>query len=454
MSFVIFKQNMLSYMSNQRGIQSYQDFAKTFTLEYDNAIRRGFQIVNKVSVLKTNTELMENILNLSQLIALQKQDGLYDIINQFGSAIEGYWIGTTLNNYPVPIIPATPAFQNIQTTSATVTKPGEFPDMQLQYPTDNSEIFLDMLVLAMKIHLFTIEGVYNTISLYPGFPTVPPAPGVLQWIGYEVPDTPPSAPNPIESIDSVGNPEQPATELSPEQVQSFTEERDEALVVASDESLPIEGRTSANEYVKLKTKELESNTINAETTQIQDDVLAELVPDESCEVGKLVVQKAMADLGILETGTPPGKNYGGFPGGIQLDQAGRIDEMFNNVGLDNQAKVQSTGTGYYWCAAAVATWWKEAGLPIPSGGASCDNWMNWGKQNGYWSDTPKIGAAVLYGKPTDADHIGIVAGITPAGNIITIEGNTSGGSFTGNGCGVFKKIPKNYLGFVIPPNCI
>ena len=128
--------------------------------------------------------------------------------------------------------------------------------------------------------------------------------------------------------------------------------------------------------------------------------------------------------------------------------------MFNNVGLDNQAKVRKTGSGYYWCAAAVSTWWKESGLPIPNGGASCDNWMKWGKQNGYWSNTPKIGAAVLYGKPSDAHHIGIVAGITPTGNIITIEGNTSGGGFSRNGCGVFKKIPKKYLGFVIPPNCI
>ena len=194
MSFVIFKQNMLSYMSNQRGINSHQDFAKTFVLEYDGAIRRGYQIVNKVSVLKTNTELMETLLNLSLLVALQKQKGLHDIINQFGNAITGYWIGTTLNNYPVPIIPATGAFQNIQTTSASVTKPGEFPDMKQQYPTDNIEIFLDMLILAMKTHLFTIEGVYNTISLYPGFPAVPPAPGILQWTGYEVPNTPPKAP--------------------------------------------------------------------------------------------------------------------------------------------------------------------------------------------------------------------------------------------------------------------
>jgi uncharacterized protein YcbK (DUF882 family) len=192
-------------MSNQRAIQSYEDFAKRFTLEYDGAIRRGYQIVNKVSVMKPNTEMMENMMNLALLIALQKQSGLHDIINQFGVAIEGYWLGATLNNFPVPIIPSTGAFQNIQTTSAVVTKPGEFPDMREQFPTDNIESFLDLLVVAMQIHLFTIEGVYNTISMYPGFPSVPPAPGILQWVGYEVPNTPPSAPAPVvvEPIEEV-----------------------------------------------------------------------------------------------------------------------------------------------------------------------------------------------------------------------------------------------------------
>ena len=128
--------------------------------------------------------------------------------------------------------------------------------------------------------------------------------------------------------------------------------------------------------------------------------------------------------------------------------------MFTNVGLNNQAKVSREGSGYYWCAAAVATWWQEAGLDTPRGGASCDNWMDWGKQKGYWSSKPKIGAAVLYGSPADAHHIGIVAGVTDTGGIITIEGNTGGGAFSRNGCGVFQKVPRKYLGFVLPPSCV
>ena len=229
MSFGIFKQNMLTYMSNQRGIESYQDFAKRFTLEYDGLVRRGYQLINKVTVLQTNTDLMENIMNLSLLVALQKQKGTHDIINQIGKAITGYWIGATLNNFPVPIIPATGTFQNIQTTSAVVVKPGDFPDMGVQYPTDSIESFLDLLIIGMKTHLLTLEGVYNTISLYPGFPIIPPAPAILQWVGYEIPETSPSAPSTPTPDPDVGD--EPV--LSEETTAAITLEPEQEIIADS-----------------------------------------------------------------------------------------------------------------------------------------------------------------------------------------------------------------------------
>lgn len=238
----------------------------------------------------------------------------------------------------------------------------------------------------------------------------------------------------------------------------FTAEKAEADSVANDTTLPESGRGSAREYSKLKSAELSSGQLNATPVNLSEEELKaieESTPDEyKCEDGTKIVAIAKRDIGILETGTPPGKNYGGFPGGVQKNQRGRIDDMFDNVGLDNQAKVRKSGSGYYWCAAAVATWWQEAGLQTPSGGASCDSWMRWGKSNGYWSTKPKIGAAVLYGSSSDAHHIGIVAAVTPTGGVITIEGNTGGGAFSRNGCGVFQKVPKRYLGFVIPPSCV
>jgi len=246
--------------------------------------------------------------------------------------------------------------------------------------------------------------------------------------------------------------------MTPAQIESAKLEKAEADAVANNTALPASGRSSAAEYSKLKSSEISSGEINAAPVSLSDEELAaieENTPDEyKCEDGTKIVAIARRDIGILEYGTPPGLNYGGFPGGKQINGPGRIDEMFTNVGLNNQAKVSREGSGYYWCAAAVATWWQEAGLDTPRGGASCDNWMDWGKQKGYWSSKPKIGAAVLYGSPADAHHIGIVAGVTDTGGIITIEGNTGGGAFSRNGCGVFQKVPRKYLGFVLPPSCV
>ena len=187
MSLQVFKTNMLLYMQNQDGVKSKEEFAKKLTNEYDMLIRRGYQVINQVSIQKPNKELMETMVNLAGTVALQKQSGLHDIINQIGKGIKMYWLGATLYQFPVPIIPAVGAFQNIMTTSAMVTNPGEFPDMAQQYPTTDSAQFIDMLVLGIQIHLLSIEGMYNTISMYPGFPQVPPAPGIVQWKGYTIP---------------------------------------------------------------------------------------------------------------------------------------------------------------------------------------------------------------------------------------------------------------------------
>jgi len=196
MSWEIFKKSMSLYMGNQNGISQYQDWAKKFTSEYDMAMRRGYQTINKASIQKGNKDLMETMINLAALVALQKREGQHDIINQLGKGIKMYWIGATLYQFPTPIIPATGAYQNILTTSALVTKPGDFPDFKKQYPTNDTDQFLDMLIMAMNIHLFSIEGIYNTVSLYPGFPQVPPAPGLVQWVGYTVPPASKSPPKP------------------------------------------------------------------------------------------------------------------------------------------------------------------------------------------------------------------------------------------------------------------
>lgn len=455
-------------MDNPNGVKSKEDFAKQFTQAYNNTMllgtvtTRGFGGLN-LPVQKGNVELMEKMMILASSIALTKSEtGQHSFLKDIGQSIIGYWSGATLVQIP-PQIPAIGSFQNISLTSGVCSNPGQWPNTPSEQPTTASENFIDLFISYAQIHLTTLQFSCTTTSLYPGFPLVPPSPGFINLVGYMITPSNPSPP-PIEEpsifdnlVKKIGELFTQDDSMSVEQIESAKLEVAEADGVVSDTSLPQEGRTSASEYSKLKSSEISSGKLNALPVNLSQEELKQIeenTPDEyKCSVGTKIVSIARKDIGILETGTPPGLNYGGFPGGIQNNRRGRIDDMFDNVELDNQAKVRKTGSGYYWCAAAVATWWQEAGLQTPSGGASCDVWMKWGKSNGYWSSKPKIGAAVLYGSPSDAHHIGIVAGVTPTGGIITIEGNTSGGGFSRNGCGVFQKIPKRYIGFVIPSEC-
>lgn len=268
--------------------------------------------------------------------------------------------------------------------------------------------------------------------------------------------SPPSVPSPVSEL----SPSEPTFSdlqfvLSAAQKKAFKIEAFRAQESANDKKMMPAGRQVAQEYASLKNEELTTGAVVSAPVKV-DEVKTEDTPkDYLCSVGLKVVEIAKKDLGILETGTPPGKNYGGKVGGGALPEGvfGRIDEMCAMAGLDNKAEVRRKGEGYYWCASAVTAWWKTAGLAVPSGSASCKNWESWAKKNGYFSSTPKVGAAILYGTPGAAHHIGVVVAVDKNGKITTIEGNTSGGGFSRNGCGVFYKTPRSYIGFIIPPPC-
>ena len=124
MSLEIFKQNMLSYMRNQGGISSYGDFAKKLTMEYDMAVKRGFDSINNIKIAKGNTELMESTLNGIFATALQQSSGEHPIITNMGPAFIAYWTGASMSQVPPPIIPSPGAILNIATISSFITDPG------------------------------------------------------------------------------------------------------------------------------------------------------------------------------------------------------------------------------------------------------------------------------------------------------------------------------------------
>ena len=190
---------------------------------------------------------------------------------------------------------------------------------------------------------------------------------------------------------------------------------------------------TAREQIAYQSERLSSGE-NASSSDVSNEpkqeIIADLPPD--MEIGLKIVQYALRDLGVTENPLPPGMPQNSGP---------RVLQMLRGVGFNGPA---------YWCAAAVSDWYRNAGAKSPNS-ASCDVWMSWAKRNGLFSSTPAIGAAILYGSSADAHHIGIVEAIN-GNRVTTIEGNTSGGGFSRNGVGVFRKSARiaNAVGFVLP----
>jgi hypothetical protein len=148
MSWDIFKRNVLRVMRNPQSINDIDLVARTFAIEYDSAIRRGGDTVNRVAIKIGNIQAMEQIFKS----ALQK--GLtstqpYDLVGEMGNGVLSYWTGATLNEFPFPIIPAIGSTQNIGVTSNVVTNPGVWlpaitlpPIPQIEVETPIEELLL------------------------------------------------------------------------------------------------------------------------------------------------------------------------------------------------------------------------------------------------------------------------------------------------------------------------
>ena len=190
MSWNNFKSIMNAYMSNPNGVKSKEDFAKQFTRAYDSAMITGSVVTRSfggfpLPIQKGNKELMETMVVLACSIALTKKDR-HTFIKDLGKAVLGYWGGATLQLMP-PQIPAVGAFQNIASVSAVVSNAGTWPETPPEFPTDDSGKFLDLFIAYATTHLTTVQAIISTTSLYPGFPLLPPSPGVVTLTGYQLP---------------------------------------------------------------------------------------------------------------------------------------------------------------------------------------------------------------------------------------------------------------------------
>jgi hypothetical protein len=157
-------------------------FAKTFAMAYDIAIKSGKETINPIPLFKGNTSLMES--QLVSLLTQTKMSNSITLLDIIGPAVIAYWVGGQMAPIP-PVIPAPGAIANIALTQGIVLNPGTWSPIPVP-PNNDSSVFLNAFITAAKIHLSTISGLYIVMAQYP--PPAPPAPGILPWSGYVVPD--------------------------------------------------------------------------------------------------------------------------------------------------------------------------------------------------------------------------------------------------------------------------
>ena len=191
MSWNLFKVNMLLYMNNPLGVVSPAQFDIKLATEYDACMRRGGQIIGKESIMVGTLPLMLSMLGVAHAKAITKtQPGKHNFLADVGKAIEGYWTGATMMPFPTYPIPAPGSIQNLFMNSGMVTNPGKWPEVPFEIPILSCLPFLETFVMFAKIHLFQVQGMFMTTSLYPSVPAPVPAPGVVNWMGYTIPNVP------------------------------------------------------------------------------------------------------------------------------------------------------------------------------------------------------------------------------------------------------------------------
>jgi hypothetical protein len=413
MSWEIFKQNVLRVANNPQSIDDIDIVAETYANEYDAAVKRGGDTVNLVSVKTGNVEAMKQIFTA----ALQK--GLssnvpYDLVGEMGKGVIAYWTGATLNEFPIPVIPAIGAAQNISVTTNIVINPGTWAPV-LAAPSTAFQLTPEKRAEYVK------EFEEETAKLEEAKLVEPP----------EILAT---------REDKVSN------------LFGVLLENEEYRV-----SIPYSGSilTSGSTLVDSS-----GNTVPPGELEEGDDFFGGFKSPEnypSFPPAPPPPPPPPSDSNESPTGGPYQKSTPYFPAGATVgDKALAIALTDLKDGVTEDPKGTDTGhpriiqmqkygagggTGFAWCACAVAAWWIEAGVSLEGhkNKAYVPTWWNWAAETNRLVDVregrnpnfvPKPGDAVIYGwGQTDEhrgfDHIGIVAGFNEDGSIFGIDGNWS-----------------------------
>lgn len=162
MSWEIFKQNILRLSNSPDKIPDTDTVARTWAREYDAAIRRGFDTINGVTIKTGNVQLMEQLFKA----ALQKgltSTGPYDLVGEMGKGVLAYWTGATLNEIPVPIVPAPGSVANVSVTTNIVTNIGQWTPAlsEIDFQMSDEEIQgaeEDLQLAQEELEIYEAEG--------------------------------------------------------------------------------------------------------------------------------------------------------------------------------------------------------------------------------------------------------------------------------------------------------
>jgi hypothetical protein len=184
MSWETFKTDVVKAMQTPNYFKNSDEFAEFFAKKYERAVKSGTDIINKVPLKEGNYSIMENQFKLAFYKGLVTRDR-FNVIKELGKGVVSYWRGATLQNFPVPLIPAPGSTKNVSVTNNKVTSPGTWPNLYVPKTVNETETWVNIFIFHAQIHLSTLQGRVNTKSIYP--PNGQIQNGSLKWFGFKVP---------------------------------------------------------------------------------------------------------------------------------------------------------------------------------------------------------------------------------------------------------------------------
>jgi lysophospholipase L1-like esterase len=127
MSWQIFRENVLSVVSQPENVNNIDLVAETYAREYDACMRRGGDTLNKIPIAKGDVQQMKKLFKAALQLGLSST-GPYDLAGEMGKGVIAYWTNAQMLTLVAPVVTlaqiAIGATANLFATKNTVINPG------------------------------------------------------------------------------------------------------------------------------------------------------------------------------------------------------------------------------------------------------------------------------------------------------------------------------------------